>query len=141
MSVFHQLALAIWKLGRMDKQFLIPLGIVRNNEDRIFNIVIIGNNTFNWSYKVNKLHIPKKVPYLKLTSPSGKLWEFNDKNTNFIEGMAEEFCQVVTQVRNIKDVNLVVKGSIAENWMSIAQCFAGKAQKPPYPGTRSIILN
>ena len=52
--------------------------------------------------------------------------------------MAEEFCQVVTQVRNIKDVKLVVKGAIAENWMSIAQCFAGKAQIPPEAGTRKI---
>ena len=115
------------------------LGIVRSNKDRILNIVIMGNNTFNWSYKVNKLDIPKEVPYLKLTSPSGKLWEFNDnQNTNFIEGMAEEFCQVVTQVRNIKDVKLVVKGEISENWMSIAQCFAGKAQIPPEAGTRKI---
>ena len=42
------------------------LGIRRKNEDRILNIVIIGNNTFNWSYKVNKLDIPKQTPYLKL---------------------------------------------------------------------------
>ncbi len=118
------------------------LGIKRKNEDRILNIVIIGNNTFNWSYKVNKLDIPKQIPYLKLTSPSGKLWEFNDKqNTNYIEGMAEEFCQVVTQVRNIKDVKLTVKGAIAEEWMSLAQCFAGKAQTPPQPATRRINLS
>ncbi len=118
------------------------LGIRRKNEDRILNIVIIGNNTFNWSYKVNKLDIPKQIPYLKLTSPSGEIWEFNDKkNINYIEGMAEDFCQVVTQVRNIQDVKLTVKGSIAEEWMSLAQCFAGKAQTPPKPGTRKINLN
>ena len=118
------------------------LGIRRKNEDRILNIVIIGNNTFNWSYKVNKLDVPKQAPYLQLTSPpSGELWEFNNKqNTNYIEGKAEEFCQVVTQVRNIQDVNLAVKGSISEKWMSIAQCFAGKAQSPPKPGTRRINL-
>ncbi len=118
------------------------LGIWRKNEDRILNIVIMGNNTFNWSYKVNKLDIPKQTPYLKLTSPSGKIWEFNDKkNINYIEGMAEDFCQVVTQVRNIQDVKLTVKGSIAEEWMSIAQCFAGQAQTPPKPGTRKINLS
>ena len=118
------------------------LGIKRKNEDRILNIVIIGNNTFNWSYKVNKLDIPKQIPYLKLTSPSGEIWKFNDKqNTSYIEGMAEEFCQVVTQVRNIKDVNLTVKGAIAEEWMSLAQCFAGKAQTPPKPATRRINLS
>ena len=115
------------------------LGIKRRNTDRILNIVIIGKNTFNWSFSVNNLKIPKDVTHLKLYSPSGKLWLFNDeKNNNYIEGSAEEFCQVVTQVRNINDVNLKVCGTVAKKWMSIAQCFAGKAQSPPKPGIRKI---
>ena len=115
------------------------LGIERKNEDRILNIVIMGKNTFNWSFSVNNLDVPKEAPYLKLFSPSGKVWEFNDKNSsNYIEGLAEEFCQVVTQVRNVKDVNLKVYGNISKKWMSVAQCFAGKAQTPPKPGYRNI---
>ncbi|MAJ24486.1 MAG: TIGR03084 family protein [Rickettsiales bacterium] len=118
------------------------LGIVRKNQDRILNIVIIGNNTFSWTYKVNNRKTPISTPYLKLKSPSGKIWKFNDpKSHNKIEGLAEEFCQVVTQVRNIKDVNLKLSGSIANEWMTIAQCFAGKASTPPNPGTRNIIIN
>ena len=116
------------------------LGIVRNNKDRILNIVIIGNNTFEWTYKVNNREIPIKKPYLNLISPSGKVWEFNDSsNKDKIEGLAEEFCQVVTQVRNIKDVNLKLSGNTSTEWMSIAQCFAGKASSPPLPGTRKLI--
>ena len=66
--------------------------------------------------------------------------EFNNpENSNKIEGLAEEFCQVVTQVRNVKDVNLKITGNIATKWMSIAQCFAGKASSPPKPGTRKLI--
>ena len=116
------------------------LGKIRKNKDRILNIVIIGNNTFNWTYKVNKKEIPFKKPYLKLISPSGKIWEFNDhENSDKIEGLAEEFCQVVTQVRNIKDLNLKLNGKTSTEWMSIAQCFAGKASSPPPPGTRKLI--
>ncbi len=48
---------------------------------------------------------------------------------------------MVTQVRNIQDVNLKVHGNISKEWMSIAQCFAGKAQKPPEIGTRKIRLD
>ena len=97
----------------------------------------MGKNTFNWSFTVNNLEVPTDVTYLKLTSPSGKIWEFNEKkDSNYIEGSAEEFCQVVTQVRNIKDLNLKVSGHIAKKWMSIAQCFAGKASSPPKPGLR-----
>ena len=116
------------------------LGKIRENKDRILNIVIIGNNTFEWTYKVNNRKIPANKPYLKLISPSGKIWEFNDPaNTIKIEGLAEEFCQVVTQVRNIKDVNLKLNGKTSTQWMSIAQCFAGKASTPPLPGTRRLV--
>ena len=116
------------------------LGIIRENKDRILNIVIIGNNTFDWTYKVNKIEVPAKRPYLRLIAPSGKIWEFNDPvNSDKIEGLAEEFCQVVTQVRNIKDVNLNLNGKTACEWRSIAQCFAGKASSPPNPGTRKLI--
>jgi len=117
------------------------LGLDRINEDRIKNIVIIGNNTFKWCFTVHKKSLPSIRPYLKLISPSGEIWEYNEfSEEHKIEGLAEEFCQVVTQVRNIKDVNLKLTGSIAEEWMSVAQCFAGGAEQPPKPGTRKKII-
>ena len=115
------------------------LGIVRENKDRIKNIVILGNNTFKWCYTVHGKKVPDETPYLKLAAPSGEVWEFNNQeNENKIEGLAEEFCQVVAQVRNIKDVNLSVSGEVANQWMSIAQCFAGPPEQPPEPGLRKI---
>ncbi len=117
------------------------LGLDRINEDRIKNIVIIGNNTFKWCFTVHKKTLPSIKPYLKLISPSGEIWEYNEfSEEHKIEGLAEEFCQVVTQVRNIKDVNLKLTGNIAEEWMSVAQCFAGGAEQPPKPGTRKKII-
>ena len=116
------------------------LGLDRINEDRIKNIVIIGNNTFKWCFTVHKKTLPSIRPYLKLASPSGEIWEYNEiSEEHKIEGLAEEFCQVVTQVRNIKDVNLKLTGDIAKEWMSVAQCFAGGAEQPPLPGTRKKI--
>ena len=117
------------------------LGLDRINEDRIKNIVIIGNNTFKWCFTVHKKTLPSIRPHLKLISPSGEIWEYNEfSEEHKIEGLAEEFCQVVTQVRNIQDVNLKLTGSIAEEWMSVAQCFAGGAEQPPKPGTRKKII-
>ena len=117
------------------------LGLDRINEDRIKNIVIIGNNTFKWCFTVHKKTLPSIKPYLKLISPSGAIWEYNEPSEEHkIEGLAEEFCQVVTQVRNIKDVNLKITGSIADEWMSVAQCFAGGAEQPPLPGTRKKVI-
>ncbi|MAV27833.1 MAG: TIGR03084 family protein [Gammaproteobacteria bacterium] len=114
------------------------LGVVRRNEDRIRNIVILGINTYGWTYAVREEVAPEPRPYVRLTAPSGEEWTFNDPSSNdLIEGAAEEFCQVVTQVRNIADTNLTVTGPNAADWMSKAQCFAGAAQPPPAPGTRT----
>jgi len=77
------------------------------------------------------------MPYLRLMAPSGEQWEWGDVSTdNLIEGSAEEFCQVVTQVRNIRDTRLNVIGDTANQWMAIAQCFVGPPEQPPAVGTR-----
>jgi uncharacterized protein (TIGR03084 family) len=74
---------------------------------------------------------------VRLLAPSGACWEWNaPSDTNRVEGDAVEFCQVVTQVRNIADTRLRVTGESARRWMSIAQCFAGAPADPPAPGTR-----
>jgi hypothetical protein len=53
-----------------------------------------------------------------------------------IEGPAVDFCHVVTQGRNINEVNLMVTGATAQQWMAIAQCFAGAPETPPEVGRR-----
>jgi uncharacterized protein (TIGR03084 family) len=113
------------------------LGVVRQNADRIRSIVVLGNNTYGWTFKVRGEAAPEPRPHLRLTAPSGEAWLYNDPGTSeVIEGLAEEFCQVVTQVRNIADTQLKVTGPNAINWMSKAQCFAGAAEPPPAPGSR-----
>jgi len=47
-----------------------------------------------------------------------------------VTGTALDFCLVVTQRRNVADTGLVVTGTLAEEWIGIAQAFAG----PPGPG-------
>ena len=113
------------------------LGFERIDTDRIKNIVVIGVNTFGWTYINRNLSIPEKMPKLSLLSPSNELWEWNEDNEeDIISGSATEFSQVVTQVRNINDTSLKVSGKIANEWMSIAQCFAGPPENPPEKGTR-----
>ncbi len=113
------------------------LGVVREDDDRIRNIAILGVNTFGWTFKNRKLDVPSSIPYVRLTAPSGDVWEWNDySETNRITGNATGFCQVVTQTRNLADTDLQVDGEVARQWMSIAQCFAGPPEQPPAPGTR-----
>ena len=113
------------------------MGIERVNADRIRSIAVMGVNTFAWSFMNRTLEVPGEPPHLRLSAPSGEIWEWNARShSDRISGSAVEFCQVVTQVRNIADTRLIVQGETAARWMSFAQCFAGPPEDPPAPGTR-----
>jgi uncharacterized protein (TIGR03084 family) len=111
------------------------LGVERQDSDRIGNIVRLGVNTYGWTFKNRGEDSPGPMPRLRLSAPSGAVWEYGE-GEDVIEGSASEFCQVVTQCRNIADTSLSVTGPVATRWMAVAQCFAGPAQDPPPPGAR-----
>ena len=113
------------------------LGQERHHTARLKNIAHIGVTTYSWSFKVNGLEPLLPKPFVQLTAPNGEIWEWNKPQTdNTVKGSAAEFCQVVTQCRNISDTKLQVIGTHAVKWMSIAQCFAGGAETPPTPMSR-----
>lgn len=113
------------------------LGKTRQETDRIRNIVVLGVNTFGWTFKVHGLSAPETMPFLRLFAPSGAVWDYGDPDQpDRIEGQAVEFAQVVTQTRHVADTQLSVRGPIATQWMVHAQCFAGPPETPPVPGTR-----
>jgi uncharacterized protein (TIGR03084 family) len=114
------------------------LGKPRQYADRLRNIAHIGVSTFGWTFANRRLPLPGPAPYVRLTAPSGAIWEWNDREEgNRVEGSAAEFCHVVTQNRNVADTALVVVGDPAKQWMAIAQCFAGNPENPPPPGIRT----
>ncbi len=114
------------------------VGQEREHSDRIRNIAVIGARTFAWTFQNRGIEPPGPPPYLRLRAPSGADWEWNaPSETEYIQGDALDFCQVVTQVRNIADTRLEVVGPVATRWMSIAQCFAGGPEDPPAPGART----
>jgi uncharacterized protein (TIGR03084 family) len=112
-------------------------GVKRVYNDRIKNVAAIGIRTFGWTFINRKLEVPGAPPYLRLIAPSGDIWEWNDPSEEeCVKGDAAEFCHVVTQGRNVEDTNLEVVGEVSNQWMSIAQCFAGGPVDPPKPGER-----
>lgn len=103
---------------------------------RLRNIAEIGVRTFGWAYRNRGLDVPTTVPTIRLATPFGETWEWQASTSDSVEGDAIEFCQVVTQTRNVADTLLAVRGDTATHWMSIVQCFAGPPETPPAPGTR-----
>lgn len=110
-------------------------GVLREETDRIRNIVVLGANTYGWSFAVRGMAPPGPMPRLALVAPSGTTWHYGEGD-GLISGSAVEFAQVVAQTRNIADTRLKVEGDAANAWMANAQCFAGPPEAPPPPGTR-----
>ncbi len=118
------------------------LGVEREDEYRIRNIAFLGMNTFGWTFVNRGQEPPGEPPRVVLTAPSGDTWEWHKTSgSGLIEGSATEFCQVVTQTRNVRDTSLKVEGEVATRWMDQAQCFAGPPETPPAPGARHINIS
>jgi len=120
---------AIWDLA----------GEVRADRDHIRNIAHLGVATYGWTFANRGLPVPAPQPFVRLTAPSGAVWEWGAASAaERVEGSATEFCQVVAQTRNVADTALQVTGANAAAWMAMAQCFAGAPHDPPAPGSRGI---
>jgi uncharacterized protein (TIGR03084 family) len=135
MSVISSITARLMETWAHGQAVYDVLGVERADTDRIGNIVRLGVNTWGWTWKNRRQEPPGAMPRLRLTAPSGAIWEYG-AGADLITGSATEFCQVVTQCRNIADTSLAVSGDVAQQWMAVAQCFAGPPQDPPAPGVR-----
>ena len=137
MSVISSITARLMETWSHAQAIYDVLGVDRVDRDRIGNIVRLGVNTYGFTWKNRRMEPPGPMPQLRLTAPSGAVWEYGEaSDSGVISGSATEFCQVVTQCRNIADTSLEVSGEVAHQWMAVAQCFAGPPQDPPAAGTR-----
>ena len=111
------------------------VGIARPDTDRLRHVVFIGIRTRSFSY-TNRGLAPDDTPvFVELTAPSGSVWRYGDPSAaDRIAGTAADFCRVVTQRRHLADTNLRVTGPAAEEWMRLAQAFAGPPGAGRQPG-------
>lgn len=111
------------------------LGITRAPTARLRSIAHIGVRTRDFAYAVNGLTPPAEPFHVKLSAPaaaSGEpewTWGPGDAAQQ-VSGSAEHFCMLVTQRRPRAELDIVAHGADAEQWLTIAQAFAG----PPGPG-------
>jgi uncharacterized protein (TIGR03084 family) len=107
------------------------LRVTRTPTARLRHICHLGHRTRAFSYVNRGLEPPASDVRLELAAPDGSTWAYGDPDaTDRVSGPAVDFCLLVTQRRHRDDLALVASGAAADEWLSIAQCFAG----PPGPG-------
>lgn len=137
MSVISSITARLMETWSHAQAIYDVLGVERVDSDRIGNILRLGVNTYGFTWKNRRMEPPGPMPQLRLTAPSGAIWDYGEaSDSGVISGSATGFCQVVTQCRNIADTSLDVSGEVAHQWMAVAQCFAGPPQDPPAAGSR-----
>lgn len=107
------------------------LGSTLAATDRVRHIVFLGTRTRSFAFVTNKLAAPTEDVRVRLTLPSGEIWEDGPADAqNTVTGSAYDFALRVTQRRHRDDLDLVATGPVADRWLDIAQAFAG----PPGAG-------
>src|SRR5687767_2905588 len=101
------------------------LGAQREPTDRLEHICHLGVRARRNSYAARGMEFPGGEVKVDLRGPDGQTWVWGESSDDVVAGPALDFCLVVTQRRHLTDTDLEIKGAMAEEWMSIAQAFAG----------------
>jgi uncharacterized protein (TIGR03084 family) len=111
------------------------LGVTRLPTARLRHVAHLGVRALPWSFAVHGFDVPDVEVRVELRSPDRDLWVWGDDDAvDVVRGTALDFCLVVTQRRHPDDLRLDVHGPVAEQWIGIAQAFAGPPGSGRVPG-------
>lgn len=134
MSAASSLTARIMETWAHGQDIADALGLVPPATPRLRHIAHIGVRALPFSFAANGLEVPPEPVRVELTAPSGDLWTWGPEHAaNRVTGPALGFCLLVTQRRHRDDTEVRAEGAVADQWLSIAQAFAG----PPGQGRRA----
>ncbi|GAA4616135.1 TIGR03084 family metal-binding protein [Saccharopolyspora hordei] len=112
------------------------LGLERAPTRRLRHVAHIGVRTMGFAFSLHDLPVPTEPVRVELTAPDGELWTWGPPDAaDRVSGPALDFCLLVTQRRHRDDLAVTATGRTAEQWLPIAQAFAGR----PGPGRPSRV--
>lgn len=106
---------------------------------RLRHIAYLGHRTLGHGFAAHSRPVPTVPVLVELTTPDGALWTFGPADAeNRLVGPVVDFCLLVTQRRHPADLALQPTGPVAEEWLTVAQAFAGPpgAKREPLAGRR-----
>lgn len=111
------------------------LGIRREPTARLRHVAHIGVRARGYAFLVNSKRVPIADVRVELNAPDGDIWTWGGADaTDRVTGSALDFCLRVTQRRHRDDLDVVAEGPIADEWLDIAQAFAGPPGEGREPG-------
>jgi uncharacterized protein (TIGR03084 family) len=111
------------------------LKVRREPTPRLRHVAHIGVRAMGFAFQINGLPKPAEPVRFELTGPDGELWTWNDEGAdNRITAPALDFCFLVTQRRHLDDLDVTAVGPVAEQFLRVAQAFAGLPGSGRKPG-------
>jgi uncharacterized protein (TIGR03084 family) len=111
------------------------LGVRRAPTERLRHVARIGVRTRDFAFALHGRPAPAAEFRVELRSPGGALWTFGPEDAEQrVTGPALDFCLLAVQRRHRDDLALRAQGPDADEWLSIAQAFAGPPGKGRSPG-------
>ena len=106
----------------------VALGLTHAVTDRVRHVCHLGVITRGFAFALRALPAPRMDVRVELLAPSGELWTWGPADAaDRVTGTANDFALVVTQRRHRDDTTLTATPGPAEQWLEIAQAFAGAA--------------
>lgn len=128
MSVLSKATARLMETWAHGQDVADAIGVQREPTDRLKHIVHIGVRALPYAYSVRKMDVPSEPIRVEVQSPSGELWTWGPEDAaNVVRGSALDLALVVIQRRHRDDTSLEATGPVADEWLSIAQAFAGPA--------------
>jgi uncharacterized protein (TIGR03084 family) len=101
----------------------------------LWSVANIGIRARDFAFGVNDRTAPAEPFRIELTAPDGSAWVWGPENAaQRVSGTALDFCLRATQRRHRADLGLVATGAHADEWLDIAQAFAGPPGRGREPG-------
>ncbi|MGY0003536.1 TIGR03084 family metal-binding protein [Micromonospora sp. I033] len=102
------------------------LGVRRTPSARLRHVAHLGFRTLGHGFAAHGRPVPAAPVRVELLGPAGDTWAFGPVDAaDRVTGPALDFCLLVTQRRHRADLALVATGPVADEWLDVAQAFAG----------------
>jgi uncharacterized protein (TIGR03084 family) len=126
MSIASALTARLMETWAHGQDVADALGVDREPTDRLRHVAHLGVGARAFSFAAHGRPAPTASVRVDLILPSGAHWAAGPADAaDRIGGPALDFCLLVTQRRHRDDTDLGIVGAAADEWMSIAQAFAG----------------